>query len=445
MSDLHSKVIRTAASLSPDDPARVALMQVLAASQPSYQDYVQTKRKQKKEPLSREDWEEKVLGKKPAPSGSKKEDEKEDEKEDDKKKSGPSIASTALVFPMAKVTGNAQISGKAKLFDKSKASGDVQMTDDSYLMDRGEITDRVKLSGEASVTEDAKAFGDAQMTDRSQLQDEAQITDRVKMSGKAILYGKARASGDAVLKGKALIGGTAVILGGTWDGSEGRITEGTWLSPDVRVPDDWKGDPRDYNPSAKGDKKKAPKPESEKDQAAKKSPSAKPKSDAGDKDKGNVRDEKKAPPKKVEKDKEPSSKKPNKKASMLRRIAAMSPNDPDRAMLINALLEGDMESLTAPGNILVSSWGYDQTNADFYEIVGRTSSMVLIREIDKKVVSQTETSARVVPVPGKFIGPVMKKKPTPGFRPNTIRVNINSYSGASTWDGKPQLQDTVGR
>lgn len=131
--------------------------------------------------------------------------------------------------------------------------------------------------------------------------------------------------------------------------------------------------------------------------------------------------------------------------SKLIRTAASLPSDhPVRKEIIAALVP-DMESLTAPGQILASNWGYDQSNVDFYEIVGRTSSMVLIREIEKKVVSQTETSARVVPVPGKFIGPVMKKKPAPGFRPNTIRVNITSYSGASTWDGKPELQDTVGR
>lgn len=36
------------------------------------------------------------------------------------------------------------------------------------------------------------------------------------------------------------------------------------------------------------------------------------------------------------------------------------------------------------GTILVSQWGYDQTNVDFYEVVKATKTMVYVQRIEKK-------------------------------------------------------------
>lgn len=92
------------------------------------------------------------------------------------------------------------------------------------------------------------------------------------------------------------------------------------------------------------------------------------------------------------------------------------------------------------GDILVSSWGYDQTNVDFYEVVSILGpSMVGIREIGKKVVKTEQTTDYVVAVPGSYDGPTLRKKVSPGHR-----VRITSYASASKWDGKPQYQTAFG-
>ena len=52
------------------------------------------------------------------------------------------------------------------------------------------------------------------------------------------------------------------------------------------------------------------------------------------------------------------------------------------------------------GDILVSTWGYDQTNVDFWRVVGLTPSgkSVRIIPVDERVVDYSKGSERVVPV-----------------------------------------------
>lgn len=87
------------------------------------------------------------------------------------------------------------------------------------------------------------------------------------------------------------------------------------------------------------------------------------------------------------------------------------------------------------GDILNSSWGYDQTNVDFYQVVGVLDKMVLLREISKHEVNDS----RVMPNPGHFIGPVLKKRPgTGGY------VKITNSESASLWSGKPEYVTPFG-
>lgn len=92
------------------------------------------------------------------------------------------------------------------------------------------------------------------------------------------------------------------------------------------------------------------------------------------------------------------------------------------------------------GDILVSSWGYDQTNVDFYEVVEAGEKSVKIREIDGKIVPSSErTQDKVVPDLGKYKGPAMVKMVGPGGR-----VKVRSFAWAHKWDGTPQRQTAFG-
>ena len=91
------------------------------------------------------------------------------------------------------------------------------------------------------------------------------------------------------------------------------------------------------------------------------------------------------------------------------------------------------------GDILYSSWGYDQTNVDFYEVTESLQKAVRIRQVASKVVSSSFGSEKVVPVAGKFIGPPMLKRVSIG---NCVK--IESYASACKWDGRPVSQTAFG-
>jgi len=91
------------------------------------------------------------------------------------------------------------------------------------------------------------------------------------------------------------------------------------------------------------------------------------------------------------------------------------------------------------GSILYSSWGYDQTNIDFYEVTAVAGKSVVIREIAKKAVSGDSFTESVVPVKGRFVGQAMKKLPSKGYQ-GRASIRLTTYSSAWEWDGKPKSQ-----
>lgn len=80
------------------------------------------------------------------------------------------------------------------------------------------------------------------------------------------------------------------------------------------------------------------------------------------------------------------------------------------------------------GDVLRSSWGYDQTNIDYYEVtrlIGR--SMVEIRKIAAESVGDGYMTGQCVPTPGRYIGEPMKKAVS-DYDGQSVR--ISSYASA---------------
>lgn len=91
-----------------------------------------------------------------------------------------------------------------------------------------------------------------------------------------------------------------------------------------------------------------------------------------------------------------------------------------------------------PGAILVCSWGYDQTQADFYQVTDVKGKNVVIRELAKKRVGDSSVTA----IPNQFDGPPMTKRP--GGSAGHPSVRVNSFSSAHLWDGKPEYETPAG-
>jgi hypothetical protein len=64
----------------------------------------------------------------------------------------------------------------------------------------------------------------------------------------------------------------------------------------------------------------------------------------------------------------------------------------------------------AVDDVLSTCWGYDQTNREFYQVVKVSGANVTVRQIAAETVATGDMTARVIPLPGDFIGPEMHRR-----------------------------------
>lgn len=86
------------------------------------------------------------------------------------------------------------------------------------------------------------------------------------------------------------------------------------------------------------------------------------------------------------------------------------------------------------GSILYSSWGYDQTNIDFFKVLSRKNNTVTMQKIGFKVESYNDhhMSGRKVADETVTDGEVMTK------RINKFgNITLNSFAFCGVWDGRP--------
>lgn len=101
------------------------------------------------------------------------------------------------------------------------------------------------------------------------------------------------------------------------------------------------------------------------------------------------------------------------------------------------------------GDIFVSSWGYDQTNIDFYQVVKMSGFMVDIRPLrTDNVGSSGDMSYYEMPRHGVFLDPekfgdrakTLRKKVQKGWGGgDSVYLRLTSFSSATLWDGTKQL------
>lgn len=86
------------------------------------------------------------------------------------------------------------------------------------------------------------------------------------------------------------------------------------------------------------------------------------------------------------------------------------------------------------GDVLYSSWGYEQTNVDFYEVIAvRGAAVDLIKLKQDRGGTAGGMQGTCSPIAGAHLGePIKGKRPTGR---NTVR--IEDYITAAPWDGRP--------
>ncbi len=98
------------------------------------------------------------------------------------------------------------------------------------------------------------------------------------------------------------------------------------------------------------------------------------------------------------------------------------------------------------GDIFHYSWGYEQTNANYFQVVAlKGQKSVVVREIAYKRIETTGfDSYKVAPCKNEFLEKsnfikdniVGATKMVKGLKSGTIYINIESFGFCSLWDGK---------
>jgi hypothetical protein len=95
------------------------------------------------------------------------------------------------------------------------------------------------------------------------------------------------------------------------------------------------------------------------------------------------------------------------------------------------------------GDVIVHTWGYDQTNATFYQVVRVTTSSVWIKKLNtNKTYDGESMTGTATPKKDDFAHPEqppLRRKPYYfNYSGGEWLVTINSYTaGAEHWNGTP--------
>lgn len=102
-------------------------------------------------------------------------------------------------------------------------------------------------------------------------------------------------------------------------------------------------------------------------------------------------------------------------------------------------IEPHIASKIELGAILVSSWGYEQTNVDFYVVVEMTAKMARLLPLKRNSRQEEWTGSMsgstTAAQEADFRAEVIKKK----IQPSNY-IKIESYAYAHLWDGKKQYE-----
>lgn len=92
-----------------------------------------------------------------------------------------------------------------------------------------------------------------------------------------------------------------------------------------------------------------------------------------------------------------------------------------------------MPASFTPGQILVSKWGYDQTNISFYKVIRCTDKTVWIREIGARTLESSPGGlwGSKSPDETRWAGEIMRRKNWGN------RVYVDSFEIARPWNGSP--------
>jgi len=120
-------------------------------------------------------------------------------------------------------------------------------------------------------------------------------------------------------------------------------------------------------------------------------------------------------------------------------------NDSKRKAIRKSVSE--QPSTLVVGDILYTSWGYDQTNVEFFQVVKTSGkrTVELMRINASTLEANYDYSDALMPVKDSFITEGFQSQENGTYRvKNGKYVSFNSYKNGWLWDGKPKYQTAAG-
>ena len=100
-----------------------------------------------------------------------------------------------------------------------------------------------------------------------------------------------------------------------------------------------------------------------------------------------------------------------------------------------------MKHALRTGDVMCSSWGYDQTNITFYRVTRATATTVMLERLRNRLVERMDVMDMVARR-DEANGNVGRRKVK---RYEEVEdVEINSYKNAYLWDGRPKAKTAPG-
>lgn len=89
------------------------------------------------------------------------------------------------------------------------------------------------------------------------------------------------------------------------------------------------------------------------------------------------------------------------------------------------------------GSILVCSWGFEQTNVDFYQVTDATAQSVTLIQIKSALREGTAPmTGKSKPVPNSFISTAFRRRVKPCHRGYCVKINNYSWAYPTTPDAE---------
>jgi hypothetical protein len=101
-----------------------------------------------------------------------------------------------------------------------------------------------------------------------------------------------------------------------------------------------------------------------------------------------------------------------------------------------------MTTTIKTGDVFASSWGYNQTNVVFYQVVDLTPSgkSARVRKVAQDVVSEGDGWEMVAPLMDDFVSDTFTKRIGENLAGRDPYLRITSFEYAFPWSGEPKHQ-----